>query len=483
MKSYGVLLLLTLCTFQIEASCLKGNCDFGRGKVILANGNVYEGNFNQGLPNGKGIMRYTNGDKYLGRWQHGKRSGEGKLIQRNGDSYVGEWAFDKKNGKGRITKKDGTITRGIWENNVLIEVLEHDTTEATPTYEPSKSQTTSNLINCNSQDCGHGTGKYTYGDGSEYIGSFANGKPHGMGILNYASGNIYEGEWSNHAPNGEGTMIMSTGQKIHAIWNNGNLIKELKFKRNSIKNEIFQEEYSDDTKIWAVIVGIASYNHMPSLKYTDDDAYKMYAFLKSPEGGALPDNQIKILVDDMATKEEILGAMEDVYLRADDNDLIMLYYSGHGLEGSFIPYDFDGSKNTLAHDEINSIFKQSRAKHKVCFADACYSGSYANAKGGVMEAVDDYYSKLQTIESSTAIMMSSQQNEMSLEYMGLRQGIFSHFLMRGLKGEADQNQDKTVTIQELFGFVNQNVKSYTANSQTPILAGSFDRKMPVSFVR
>ena len=47
---------------------------------------------------------------------------------------------------------------------------------------------------------------------------------------------------------------------------------------------------------------MASYKHMPALQYTDDDAYRMYAFLKSPEGGALKDEQIKILVDDAATK-------------------------------------------------------------------------------------------------------------------------------------------------------------------------------------
>lgn len=33
-------------------------------------------------------------------------------------------------------------------------------------------------------------------------------------------------------------------------------------------------------KIWAVIVGVAKYEHMPALKYADDDAYRIYAHLK-----------------------------------------------------------------------------------------------------------------------------------------------------------------------------------------------------------
>jgi hypothetical protein len=37
----------------------------------------------------------------------------------------------------------------------------------------------------------------------------------------------------------------------------------------------------------------------------------------------------------------------------------------------------------------------------------------------------------------------------------LRQGVFSHFLIRGLKGEADTNSDKVVTVEELYDFVNK----------------------------
>ena len=79
--------------------------------------------------------------------------------------------------------------------------------------------------------------------------------------------------------------------------------------------------------------------------------------------------------------------------------------------------------------------------------------------------------------------MSSKSDETSLESSGLRQGVFSHFLIRGLEGEADQDFDKIVTVSELFNFISTNVKSYTANRQSPIIRGSFDRKMTVSVVR
>jgi len=91
-----------------------------------------------------------------------------------------------------------------------------------------------------------------------------------------------------------------------------------------------------------------------------------------------------------------------------------------------------------------------------------------------------FYSTLAQAQAGTALIMSSKSEETSLEASGLRQGVFSHFLIRGLKGEADVNNDKIVTIQELFEFVYQNVRTYTGNQQSPIIRGDYDHKMIVS---
>src|SRR5690606_27266621 len=92
------------------------------------------------------------------------------------------------------------------------------------------------------------------------------------------------------------------------------------------KSDILTARNAGQLKVWAVIVGVSSYNHMPTLRYTDDDAYRMFAFLKSPEGGALTDEQIKVLIDEEATKQNIENTMREVYSKAGPNDLIMLYF-------------------------------------------------------------------------------------------------------------------------------------------------------------
>ncbi|MEL6987908.1 MAG: caspase family protein, partial [Bacteroidota bacterium] len=214
-----------------------------------------------------------------------------------------------------------------------------------------------------------------------------------------------------------------------------------------------------------------------------DDAYQVYAFLKSPEGGAIPENQLKVLVDEDATRQNIIQAMQNTFLQADENDVVMLYFSGHGIDGSFLPIDFDGYNNKLKHYDVKRILEKSKAKHKVCIADACYSGSLLAQKKAFGPSLNKYYNKFLEIKGGTAFLMSSKEEEVSLEAGGLRQGVFSHYVLKGLRGAADSNSNKIVTIAELHKYVHKHVRDYSGNTQTPILAGDYDPLMPVGMIR
>jgi hypothetical protein len=236
-------------------------------------------------------------------------------------------------------------------------------------------------------------------------------------------------------------------------------------------------------KIYAVLVGVADYKHINSLHYTDDDAFRFYAFLKSPEGGALPDNQIEVLIDEAATQSNIMQAMRRKFLLAGPNDVILFYFSGHGAPGAFAPSDFDGRNNLLLHQSIRDIYDQSKAKHKVIIADACHSGSLNKGVKSGFGGLDSYYTALNSTTGGLALFMSSKAEETSLEIGGLRQSVFTHYMLEGLKGKADANYNKVVTISELYTYVQKNVRAYTANNQSPVINGNYDPNMPLGIVR
>ena len=469
----------------------------GLGQMVFSNGDKYRGNWTDDHMHGEGEYAYHNGDRYNGQFRKGKLHGKGTMYYSDGDRFVGNWKENLKDGQGTYHRTNGKKISGIWMAGKITK--EESSSTASSTTNASSSQSTAStstssntnttsssstgLLNCNSTYCNEGRGAYTYGDGTKWIGTFLNGQPEGDGICYYANGDKYVGSWKRHAPHGEGIMYYTSGRVVGAMWEYGHMKNELDADNGAVETEEVVVEYNTDVKIWAVVVGVARYDHMPVLKYTDDDAYQIFAFLKSPEGGALPDDQIRVLVDDDATRNNIIKSMRELFLKADDNDVVMIYFSGHGLPGSFLPFDFDGFNNKLYHDDIKQVFSESKAKHKLALADACHAGTMLAMRSPVDATLKNYYQAFEDSDGGTALLLSSKGDEYSLEDMGLRQGIFSHFLIRGLKGEADANKDKIVGIQEIFNFVSEKVTTYTGNAQTPTLSGDFDPNMPVAAIR
>ncbi len=430
----------------VQSGCIRGNCDNGEGVFAYPDGSRYEGNFRNGKPNFRGTFYYPNGDKYVGEFKDGFRHGDGRLYH-----------------------ADGKLSSGHWREGDFLGVKNAE------------------QLGCIKGDCSAGYGTYVFRDGARYIGQFKNSLPHGSGVVHYQNGEKYEGEMANGSFNGFGTLYLEDGSRATGYWRDGTYLGPNNPYEEDNAPVPFGPRYNrsePNLQVWAVIIGVSSYNHMPVLRYPDDDAYRIYAFLKSPEGGALSDDHMRILIDEDATKQNIKNTMKDIYGKAGPNDLVLLYFSGHGLKGAFLPIDFDGVNNKLFHDEINAILDRSPAKYKLCIADACHSGSLLAMRGGKEPNVlSKYYESLARARSGTALIMSSKSDETSLESSGLRQGVFSHFLIRGLKGEADDNDDKVVTVEELFHFVYTNVRAYTGNRQSPILQGDYDKDMTVSVRR
>lgn len=517
-SSTKIILLIGFISFPLFgfSNCIKGNCKNGKGIFVTPEGDRYDGifknnklegegrwkskfgdfyrgSFKNGIVNGRGKLTLTNGDFYIGEFKNGKFNGKGKYSFGNGDSYIGQWRRGKMNGLGTYFFKDGRQRKGEFIEGKLKEESYVDSSPpkaSNATFNEGALVTTTDLKHikkdCTSAYCHNELGVFNYGDGTRYIGEFKDGIPYGLGRCEFSNGDLYEGEWKKHAPDGRGVLTFASGRKHAAIWEQG-IPKEQLLEDYDYVSKLKTEDvaFSKDVDVYALVVGVATYEHMPSLKYTDDDAYHLYAFLKSPEGGAIPNENIKVLVDDVATKNNILMSMEQLFSKADANDVVLLYLSGHGLEGSFIPSDFDGYHNQLAYNDINEILNKSNAKHKLCIADACHSGSLVASKGSnFAPAVNNYYSILGDLETGgTAMLLSSASNELSLEYSGLRQGVFSHYLMNGLRGAADNNNNKIVTISELYSYMYSNVRVYTQNKQSPILTGNYNRNMPVAVIR
>ncbi len=239
---------------------------------------------------------------------------------------------------------------------------------------------------------------------------------------------------------------------------------------------------------YAVVAAVADYKvgSQNDLQQTVHDAEKFYTFLTAPTGMAIPTNQVRFLTDANATREQILKQMNYLFSFAQPQDRVIFYFSGHGAVGEFIPYDVDPSTEAsimetgLSHDEVKELFRDCQAGTKLCLADACHSASIDETKQ--VRTVANKAEPLHDNSLEILVLMSSRANETSMETAELGQGLFSYYLLKGLGGEADANQNRTVTAREIYTYLSTNVASYAARhggSQHPVAYGRFDDDMPL----
>jgi hypothetical protein len=88
----------------------------GKGKLVLENGDIYEGNWKNGKKSGHGIYLYLSGLKYNGNWEDDRMDGAGSLIFPDGSLYYGDFSKGTITGAGTFRYSDGAVYEGGWKN-------------------------------------------------------------------------------------------------------------------------------------------------------------------------------------------------------------------------------------------------------------------------------------------------------------------------------------------------------------------------------
>ena len=180
----------------------------GYGIIYCSNGDRYEGEFRNGLAEGYGVFYFSNKGKYEGEFHNGVKDGYGIFYYSNGGKYEGEFYNDLKDGYG-IECYNGIIYIGEFYNDLkdgygIIYYSNGD---------KYKGEFKNNLKN--------GYGIYYFIEGDVYEGEFKNDMMENYGIIKYSNGDIYEGEFKNGIAEGYGVINYLNGEKYQGEWKNG----------------------------------------------------------------------------------------------------------------------------------------------------------------------------------------------------------------------------------------------------------------------
>jgi hypothetical protein len=372
--------------------------------------------------NGEGTFVYSDGTKFNGTFINGMKF-FGKYTYQSGAIYEGYFKNEKRDSIGNFRYSNGDFFEGVFINDQKL------------------------------------YGTYTYKNGNEYKGAFQDNKPHGFGEFKLKNGVKKEGFWNNGIPD---WSIITDSISIN---DDKNYILDLDdFSKESPKNK--------SPRIFALVIGVSDYYGTESdLRYADSDAKIFYNHLQNAFPNEIKNGDCKILLNHQATASNIKNQLTNIFSQATENDYIIFYFSGHGNKGVIIPADVP---NNVNYSDVKLAFKNSKAKYKLCIIDACYAGSIEE-----INSVSNYNNLQMLKESRLAVLTSSTSNQLSSESTALGQGLFSYWLIKGIRGAADMNNDKYITAGELFVYTRKVVAEKSSGKQVPTVIGQNLDKIPL----
>ena len=251
----------------------------------------------------------------------------------------------------------------------------------------------------------------------------------------------------------------------------------------------------DQGKIWAVVIGISTYKAVRPLKYADKDALAFHDYLVQNIG--LPKEQITLLTNEQATLfslKKTLGT--SLKRKSDPQDTVIIYYAGHGapetdatspdgdgLEKYLVPYDADPQdlySTALPMREVETIFHRLHAERVIFITDSCYSGATGGRTFATSDSraiLSDNFLQRLSKGKGRVVLTASRAGEISEERDDLGHGVFTFYLLQGLRGGADTNADGVVTVDEAYAYVSTHVPSVTGQNQHPVKRGSVEGQL------
>lgn len=248
-------------------------------------------------------------------------------------------------------------------------------------------------------------------------------------------------------------------------------------------------------KIWAVVIGISQYQTVRSLKYADKDALAFRDYLVN-NVGIHPDH-LTVLTNEQATLMNLKRSLgTDLKRKAGPKDTVIIFYAGHGapepdasspdgdgLEKYLIPYDADPQDlytTGLPMREVETIFHRLSADRVIFITDSCYSGATAGRTFSVASRranlSDGFLTRLSK-GKGRVVLTASRAGEVSEERDDLGHGVFTYYLLEGLKGKADVDGDGVVTVDEAYLYLSTHVPQATGQNQHPVKKGEFEGQL------
>nr|WP_305071226.1 caspase family protein [Myxococcus sp. RHSTA-1-4] len=237
----------------------------------------------------------------------------------------------------------------------------------------------------------------------------------------------------------------------------------------------------------ALLVGISEFDdpHWRGLRYTTKDAADLAEALKDPARGRF--DHVRVLTrPEETTRASILAALRQLKKEAHrPDDVVVVYFSAHGTlardnQGELRRYlvTRDSAyrsipQTALSMDALKAEFDGLASRRRLLVLATCHSGSGKSLLPKELEAElagikSGFYARpLEESSRASMVFAACDWGETAREDEGLRNDIYTHFLIDGLGGAADRNVDGAVTATEAHDYARRRTFAFTEGRQRP----------------
>lgn len=217
----------------------------------------------------------------------------------------------------------------------------------------------------------------------------------------------------------------------------------------------------------AILMGVSQYgdDDLPALHCAEADAHAMSVVLADQERGGYLTTTIK----PNATRDEVLGRVEEVLSALTSNDMFLFYFSGHSIRDSagrlylaLSGTDVKKPHTALRLDELMALIDEASPTEVVLILDCCFSGS-----------VESSFKELSS-QKNMWVITASTDIQSAFEKEGSENSILTGFLLDGLKwGFADTDNTGEISVFEAYSYAERLVHGAFSGSgsltQEPML--------------
>lgn len=234
---------------------------------------------------------------------------------------------------------------------------------------------------------------------------------------------------------------------------------------------------------YAIVIGIEQYRQkLPTAEFAVHDAQTVADYLTKVLG--FPEENVVTLLNDHAAKSDFEKYFEKwLPNNVEKNGTVFVYYSGHGAPNAkskdayLVPYDGDPSFIEQTGYSLKKMYEhlgKLPAKEVVVALDSCFSG--AGGRSVLAKGARPLVMNLQnafSLSQNMMILSAASGDQISATYGEKGHGLFTYFLLKGIKNEDVVKADGTLEMKDLFSYVKPQVeriaRKLNNNEQSPQL--------------